>query len=62
MEEPVRQDLIFDMHQLAGTAAYFGEHRLGEVCREGEVALQGLTGPELSDKLHELFASQGFIS
>lgn len=62
MEEAVRQDLIFDMHQLAGTAAYFGEDRLGEVCREGEVALQGLTGPELPDKLHELFASQGFIS
>ena len=50
--------LLSDMHQIAGTAAYFNERELGEACRQGEAALMHLTGMELREKLEQLFAFQ----
>lgn len=50
--------LMSDMHQIAGTAAYFNEREFGEACREGEAALMHLTGLELREKLEQLFAFQ----
>ncbi len=51
-------NLLNDMHQLSGTAAYFGEPELGEACRRGEAALRRLSGAELEEELKQLLAFQ----